>query len=41
MRLKIALALARFAVKATSPELKFGNRSTVIATNMLRKAARN
>lgn len=40
MRLKLALAIARFAAKGRNPELMFGNRSTVIATNMLRKAAR-
>lgn len=41
MRLKIALFLARVAIKAESPELKYGNRSTVMATNALRRAARS
>ncbi len=40
MRLKLALALARFAAKGRNPELMFGTRQTVIATNALRKAAR-
>jgi hypothetical protein len=39
--MKIALFLARFAAKApVNPELFYGNRSTVIATNAVRKAAR-
>ena len=40
MKLRIALALARFAAKGRNPELMFGTRQTVIMTNALRRAAR-
>jgi hypothetical protein len=38
--MRLALFIARFAAKAQSPELRFGDRTTVIATNALRREAR-
>ncbi len=38
--MKIALFLARFAAKGRNPEKLYGNRATVIATNLIRKAGR-
>lgn len=40
VRFRAALALARFAAGVPSPELRYGTRQTVIATNALRRAAR-